>query len=374
MLQQGKAWGPGASRKFVLLNPGPVNVSDEVRTAMAGPDWCHREGEAFDLIDEVRARLLSCLGLDRSFSAVLLGGSGTAAVEAMITSFVPEGKKLVVVRNGVYGDRIAQMAAVHGISTLEISCAWFERPDLGAVERSLSDPDVGAIALVHHETTTGLLNDVAAVGALAHSRDVLFLVDTVSGMGGEELDLVRWHVDAAACAANKCLQGMPGASFVVARRALLEEGAAAPVRTVYLNLPLYHRKQETRDTLFTPPLQVIMALRQALTELCAETIAGRIARYRALALRFRSGFESMGLHLLVPALLRSNTITALQTPAGVTYDQIHDALKEAGFIIYAGQNSLRHRMFRVANMGNIAPDDVERCLRVFRYTLGHCDE
>jgi len=351
----------------VLLNPGPVNVTDTVKAAIAGPDWCHREPEAFDLVDDVRARLLGAFDLDRAaWTAVLVGGSGTAAVEAMVASCAPAGRKLLVVRNGVYGDRIAAMARVYGIATAEIEVGWFDRPDLAAIEAAIAaDPAIGALAIVHHETTTGLVNDVGAVGRLARARGVRVLVDTVSGLGGEALDLEA--VDVAACTANKCVQGLPGVCFVLCRRDVL--AAPQPPRSVYFDLANYARKQDARDTPFTPPLQALMALRQALIELQAETVAGRCRRYAARAAEFRAGFEAMGLTLSLPAAWRSNTITTVQMPAGMTYERLHDALKAAGFVIYAGQGDLRKTVFRVANMGEISALDVQRCLAVFRATF-----
>lgn len=357
---------PPAMNRLVLLNPGPVNVSDAVRAAMAGPDWCHREDEAYDLVDETRALLSQCFGLDRAWSPVLLGGSGTCAVEAMIASCVPQGKKALVVRNGVYGDRMAQMCRAHGVETVDVAAGWFDRPAPDALARSLT-PDVGALLLVHHETTTGLLNDVAAVGALARSRGVRVLLDSVSGLAGEALDFA--HADVVACTANKCVQGLPGVAFVLARRDVLEAEAKAPARSVYLHLPTYHARQESRDTPFTPPLQVIMAMRQALTELRDETVAGRVARYAGYGARFRAGFEAMGLTLSLPPALRSNTITTVKLPPGATYEVLHDALKREGFVIYAGQGDLRRQVFRVANMGNLATDDIDRCLSVLRGLL-----
>jgi 2-aminoethylphosphonate-pyruvate transaminase len=285
----------------------------------------------------------------------------------MISSCVPPQKRLLVVRNGVYGDRIAEMARAHGIGVADVETGWMERPDPAQVGRALAEgSDIGAVALVHHETTTGLLNDVAAIGQVARAHGARLLLDTVSGLGGEALDIVRAHVSALACTANKCMQGLPGASFVLARRSLLEEAASWPARSVYLHLPTYHARQEARDTPFTPPLQVLMALRQALHELLAETVAGRIARYRAYAARLRNGFDTLGLSLMVPAALRSNTITTVRLPPGHTYERLHDALKREGFVIYAGQGSLRAQAFRIANMGNLAESELDRCLEVLR--------
>lgn len=359
------------SPRVVLLNPGPVNVSDAVRAAMAGPDWCHREEEAYDLTDEVRALILRALQLDASsHSAVVLAGSGTAAVEAMISSCVPAGKKLLVVTNGVYGERMAAMARAHGIGAVTVGSGWFDVPQPADVDLALrQNPDVGAVALVHHETTTGLLNPVQAICEVARQHGVAVLLDTVSGLAGETLDLASWNVDAAACTANKCFQGMPGVAMVVGRTGLWQRLANAPARSVYLHLPTYHARQQARDTPFTPPLQVLMALRQALVELVEETVAARIERYRSYAQRFRAGFVELGLTLPVPEPLRSNTITLINLPAGVGYEKIHAGLKRDGYIIYAGQGELRKTMFRVANMGQLTPADIDGCLAALKRAL-----
>src|SRR5262245_26837406 len=158
-------------------------------------------------------------------------------VEAMIASGVSAAGRLLVVQNGVYGERIARMAAVHGIAHDILEAPWTERPSLDEVAERLDRTRYEAVALVYHETTTGLLNDLPGVAALCRQKGVRLLVDAVSALGGDPLDFDAWQPDAVACTANKCVQGLPGLSFAIVRRPLMDAMQSFPERTLYLHLP-----------------------------------------------------------------------------------------------------------------------------------------
>ncbi|MCS6924319.1 MAG: 2-aminoethylphosphonate aminotransferase [Candidatus Binatia bacterium] len=357
-------------RQYILLNPGPVNVSPRVRDALLRGDVCHREEEFSDLVAAIRSKLLRAFA-PRGYTAVPLSGSGTLAVEAMVSSALPAGTKLLVINNGVYGERILRMAEAHRIPTVELRYGWTERPDLTQIEQVCAhDPTVGAIALVHHETTTGLLNPVAQVGVLAQRMGKMLLVDAVSALGGEELDLERDGIDVCACTANKCVQGLPGVAFVLVREKVMQKMRDYPRRSFSLHLPLHWEAQERRSVPFTPAVQAWYALDAALDELLEETVAGRIQRYRAAAQLLRHGFSQLGLQPLLPAAYQSNSLTSLFLPAGMTYRALHDALKERGFVIYEGQGELQSGIFRVANMGHLTLDDFRRFLESLGEVLG----
>jgi 2-aminoethylphosphonate-pyruvate transaminase len=348
---------------MILLNPGPVNVSPRVRAALGRGDLCHREGEFSDLLDSVRESLVAAFAPGGGWSAVPLTGSGTLALEAAVSSAVTPGRKLLVVVNGVYGDRILEMARVHGIATAELREGWTQIPRLALLEEMLErDPAIEVVAVVHHETTTGLLNPVAAIGELVRRSGRTLLVDAISGLAGDELDLDSWGVGICVGVANKCVQGVPGVGFVLVRAAEMERMAALPPRSVYMHLPRHHAAHERRTVPFTPAVQVLYALDEALRELREETVQGRIARYRRAARQLRSGFAEMGLRCLLPPELRSSSITALALPAGASYARLHDRLKADGFVIYEGQGRLASEAFRVANMGALVPGDFERFL------------
>ena len=354
----------------ILLNPGPVNVSPRVQQALLRGDLCHREAEFSDLLAAIRTKLLSAFA-PQDYTSVILGGSGTSAVEAMVSSALPQGKKLLVINNGVYGERMLRMATAHRIPSVELRYDWTEPPDLGQIEARLeADPSIGGVALVHHETTTGLLNPVSAIGALTRRMGRVFLLDAVSALAGEDLDLVRDQVDICACTANKCVQGLPGVAFVLVRTALMRAMQDHPASSLSLHLPVHWQAQEHNSVAFTPPVQACYALDAALDELLEETVAARVERYRAAALLLRTGFNRLGLRFVLPPELRVNSLTALFLPEGMDYHDLHDRLKQRGFVIYEGQGRLQTGIFRVANMGHLSLDDFRRFLHSLEEVLG----
>lgn len=355
--------------RTILLNPGPVNISERVRRALLREDICHREPEFTRLQASIRSRLLQAFA-PSGFTAVLVTGSGTAALEAAVSSSVEEGRRLLVVANGVYGERIAGMGRAHGIRVVESKTAWTEPPDLADVERCLrADPGIQVVAAVHHETTTGLLNPIPAIGRLARAAGASFLVDSISGLGGEALDLDAAGADICVGTANKCIQGVPGIAFTLVRSTEMRRLAAIPPRTVYLSLPTNWTAQEKGEPLFTPAVQVGYALDEALHELLDEGVASRIKRYAGAAALLRKGFEELRLRFLLPPELRSNTITSLLLP-DVAYAALHEPLRARGFVIYAGQGALAARIFRIANMGDVSEAEYREFLEALRDALG----
>jgi len=349
-------------KRTVLLNPGPVNVTERVRQALLKPDLCHREREFSDPMQSIRSKLVRAFGIQNDYDAVLTTGSGTAALEMAVCSCLSEGKTLLVIRNGVYGERIATMAEAYGFNIQCLDTPWGEPPVLDDVEQALKqNSDIEVVALVHHETTTGLLNPVHEIGELAQKYKKRFLVDSISGLAGDDLDFDRAGVDLCVGTANKCLQGFPGVSFVMVRKTEL----ARLEKNLYKN----HQAQEKGDSLFTPAVQIHYALDVALDELLQETVSGRIQRYGQAATMLRNGFQEMGLECIVPEGRRSNTLTALKLPEGVTYNGLHDRLKEKGFVIYAGQKKLSESIFRIANMGDITTEEFQRLLDTLKNCL-----
>jgi 2-aminoethylphosphonate-pyruvate transaminase len=357
----------------VLLTPGPVNVSPRVRDALLRGDLCHREPEFRALLASVRGRLAAAFAPRGTHAAVVITGSGTAALEAAVTSSVGPAGKLLVVRNGVYGDRIAAMAGAARIPVVEVTAPWTEPPSIEGIAAALArDPTIETVALVHHETTTGLRNPVAAVGRAVRAAGRFFLVDSISGLAGDEIDLDADGVDLCVGTANKCIQGLPGLSFVLVREAVIARLAAHPPRSVYFHLPAAHAAQAAGQVQFTAAVQIAYALDEALAELLEEGVANRVARYRDAALHLRAAFAALGLECVLPAALRANPLTALWLPDGITYVDLHDRLKTRGFVIYAGQGRLEREIFRVANMGHLARADFDRFLAALGDVLAAC--
>lgn len=346
-------------KQYVLLNPGPACTTPTVRRALLTPDLCHREPEFFQVMRQVREQLVELAGGADEWSAVIFSGSGTAAVEAVIASALPPGRRLLVIDNGVYGDRMRQMAAAHGLPHRMLHYGWTEAPRAEDVERMFrEDPELSHLAVVHHETTTGILNPVEGLAEACRRHGRSLIVDAMSSFGGEPLDVRALGIDYLVSSSNKCLQGMPGLSFVIARRAGLEALASVPARSVYLNLHQQWQAEEADNTPFTPAIQVVFALRQALEELRAEGLENRFRRYRECARVLREGAEALGLQMIVPPEHRSKTLTTFALPEGVRYEALHDAMKRRGYVIYAGQADLKNWAFRIANLGTLTPEDM----------------
>jgi 2-aminoethylphosphonate-pyruvate transaminase len=328
---------------------------------MLRAELCHREPEFAALQDGLRRKLVEVYGLDPAiWAAVLLTGTGTAAVEAMLTSMVPTGGRVLIIENGVYGERMALIARAHGIDHERVTLGWGEAIDLSAVEQAMRRTTFSQIAVVHHETTTGRLNGIGPLGELAAAHGARLLLDGVSSFGAEALEFDGWQLDACAATAGKCLHGVPGTSFVLARRAALD---VAPQRSVYLDLLNYLAQQDARTTPFTQSVQTFYALDEALDEFSEaggwrsrqELFQRRMARIRETVLR-------LGAKALVPSAECSCVLHGFELPTGCDYGMLHDALKQAGFIIYAGQGASSGRVFRISAMGDIGEDDLERLL------------
>jgi 2-aminoethylphosphonate-pyruvate transaminase len=356
----------------ILLNPGPVNVSERVRQALMRPDICHRESEFTDLLQGIREKLIRAFAPNYSseYVALVMTGSGTAAVEAAITSCVAPGRRLMVIKNGVYSQRISQMAAAHKIQAAELAGEWDQRFTVEPVTVALrQNAAIQAIAVVQHETSTGMVNPVKDIAAVAKKVGRYLLVDGVSSLAGEEIDFNAYNIGLIAGSSGKCIQGFPGVGFVIVRRDLMEQMVNYERRSVYLHLPAYYKEQEEGSIPFTPAVQLYYAFDEALNELLEEGVANRIARYRKAARTIRNYMRAMRMRFYLREPLWSSTLTAFKLPEGVYYDHLHDLLRERGYVIYAGQAQLAESLFRVANMGALTDAQIDGFLKAFEAVL-----
>jgi 2-aminoethylphosphonate-pyruvate transaminase len=341
-----------------------------VREALVTPDLCHREPEFFDVMRECRTRLVQVLGAGDTCAAVVFTGSGTAAVEAALSSVVPRDRRVLIVSNGVYGDRLVRMATAHGIGHEVLTYDFVTPVSPTDVERVLrAHADISHVALVHHETTTGLLNPVAEVAHVAARAGRSLIVDAMSSLFGEPLDVTADGIDFVVASANKCLQGIPGVAFVLVRRTAIDALRGRAPRSVYLDLYAHYASQEQDNTPFTPGVQLLHAMREALVELEEETVKARIERYAENAAVLRTGMARLGFTILVPAGARSNILTTFRLLPGLGYEALHDGMKRRGYIIYAGQGDIRTYAFRVSNMGTLTPRDMQDVVSAFAECL-----
>jgi 2-aminoethylphosphonate-pyruvate transaminase len=247
---------------------------------------------------------------------------------------------------------------------------WTEAIDCVGVEAALdADPAIAYVASVHHETTTGRLNDIAALGALCRRRGIGLLLDAVSSFAAEEVRFDEWNLIAAAAGANKCLHGVPGVAFVLARRDALRD-CSEHADSLYLDLGLLFREQQAGWSPFTQAVQSFFALHEALCELEESGgQPGRRVRYEQLSALLRRELPAAGAPLLLPEQAYASMLTAFRLPSFLDYAGLHDELKRRGFTIYAGQGHLAPQIFRIATMGAISDPDLERLVDICRTVL-----
>ena len=346
----------------LLFTPGPLTTSVAVKAAMqqdAG-SW-HYEFNARVKWIRDRLLLLAEVSAADGWEAVLLQGSGTYGVEAVFATCVPPAGKVCVLTNGAYGDRMVRMLEHLHIAHVVLRHPEAECPDLAALEATLAnDPAITHVAVVHCETTTGLLNPVAEIGRLVKRHCCLLVVDAMSSFGAIPLDLESAGVDFLISSANKCLEGVPGFCFVLARRdALLAHEAHA--RSLSLNLADQLRGFDRNGQFrYTPPTHVLLAFEQALKELEREGgVAARGERYLRNHRLLVAGMQRLGFKPFLPPAVQSFIITAFHCPADerFAFPEFYRRLSELGFIIYPGKIS-RADTFRIANIGQLYETDI----------------
>lgn len=360
-------------KRNVLLNPGPITTTDTVKQALVVPDICPREREFKAVMARVRRRLVDVVRGGDEYAAVIFAGSGTAAVEACISSVVPRGKAVLIVDNGGYGQRMLEIAQVYQLEVVPYSIPWGDSPDLEAIESLLSQHQgrVSHLAIVHHETTTGMLNPIAACASLAHQYGAEIIVDGMSSYAGVPINIRELELDYFAASSSKCIQGMANLSFVICQRKSLQKCAQVQPRSYYLDLYAQHCFFEAEACVrFTAPVQLFYALDQALKEYFEETEQGRYQRYVESYNELVNGIQQLGFRFLLPADQHSRLATTVIEPThpAYCYDHMHDYLYERGFTIYPDKGAAEGA-FRLANIGEINREDIRAFLNVLRQYL-----
>jgi len=360
----------------VLLTPGPVTTTDTVKSAQVVPDICPREREFGALLGSVSRDLTKIARGGADYVTVLLTASGTAAVEAAISSVVPPGKSMLVINNGAYAERMVKIARALGIDCPEVVYEWDKEIRIADVEKQLSSRrEIACVAMVHHETSTGRLNPVKEIGAITGKYNKTFIVDAISSFGGIPVDMRECSIDFMISAANKCLQGMPGFSFVICNKDELLKTKDYPERSFYLNLyrnyEYFSRKHQTP---FTPAVQAVYALRQALDELLKEGLENRHKRYLKNWETLARGMKRLGFRTALDDELQSRLLTAFAEPDAPQYDfnTMHDLLKKQGFTIYPGMVGAK-KTFRLGNIGAIDYRDIEAFLSALKKVMRRMD-
>jgi len=352
---------------YLLLTPGPLSTSKSVRNALLR-DWCTWDADYNEeIVQNIRRRLIALASKkSEDYTVVLMQGSGSFSVEATLGTAVPQNGKLLIITNGAYGDRIAQMAKVLKLEHIVYSCPETEAPEPEVLLKFLSEnPELTHVALVHCETTTGMLNPLPELARIIKEHGKVFILDAMSSFGGMPLDMADYDIDFLVSSSNKCIQGVPGFAFVLAKK---EELLKCKGNARSLCLDLYDQWKEMDKSgkwRYTSPTHIVRAFYQALDELEAEGgIEARYKRYSENQRLLVAGMNSLGFKALLPEDLQSPIITSFLYPrANFDFGVFYKAVKQRGFVLYPGKIS-QADTFRIGNIGEVYPKDINRLLEV----------
>ncbi len=355
-----------------LFTPGPLTTSQSVKQAMLR-DLGSRDFEFMQLVQTIRCQLLE-VGqvVDQGYETIIMQGSGTFGIEAVLSSVTPPNGKWLIIINGAYGRRIDHIANVLKIETLPLICDEDCKPNLQAIESALStDKAITHVAVVHCETTTGIINPIKEIGVMVKKFNKSYFVDAMSSFGAVPLNLAACEIDYLVSSANKCIEGVPGFSFVIARREALlaTEGYT---RTVSLDLLAQLKGLESNGQFrFTPPTHTLLAFAQALQELYQEGgVAGRGGRYKHNYETLIKGMRQLGFEEYLKPEDQGYIITSFHYPTHPKFDfnEFYERLNNRGFVIYPGKVS-NADCFRIGNIGQIFEADVRGLLAAIQETL-----
>jgi len=357
---------------YLLLTPGPLSTTKTVKSVMLR-DWCTWDDDYNSIVQDIRKQLVRLATPESGYTSVLMQGSGTFGVESVISTVLPEKGKLLALANGEYGQRIAQIAGRHKVDCALLDSGELHQPDTHKlVEMLEADPAITHVAVVHCETTTGMLNPIEAIGKLVKSFRKVYIVDAMSSFGGIPMDVDRLGADFLVSSANKCIQGVPGFSFIVAAE---EELLKTRGRARTLSLDLYDQwevmEKHSGKWRYTSPTHVVRAFAQALKELHEEGgVEKRHARYLQNQRLLVRGMRELGFRCLLPDQVQSPIITSFISPSQKAYDfkEFYGELKRKGFVIYPGKVTSADT-FRIGNIGDVFPKDMARLLKAVQESL-----
>ena len=360
-------------KRNVLLNPGPSTTTDSVKMAQIVPDICPREKEFGALMKGLREDLVKIVHGDlNEYTSVLFCGSGTINIDVCINSLVPKGKKVLVVNNGAYSTRAVEVCQYYGLDYIDLKFPVDERPDLTVVEETLKkNPEIALVHTTHNETGTGILNPIREIGSLAHKYGAIFTVDTTSTYAMRPINVHEDNIDFCMASAQKGLMAFTGLSFVVGKKALIEESKNYPKRSYYCNLYMqYDFFGRTGEMHFTPPVQTIYATIQALREYWAEGEDAKWARHTRVFNAINTGLDELGFRQVIKPEWRAGLVASAIYPddPNWSFEKVHDYCYEHGFTIYPGKISTTNT-FRLCALGAIDEQDIKDFFVVFKAAL-----
>ena len=354
-------------KNYKLLTPGPLTTTDSVKKEMLF-DHCTWDDDYKSITQDIRKKLLELAHVSEDeYTVVLMQGSGTFGVEAVLSSVIANDDKLLIVANGAYGERMADIAAHAGICHVVYNEVYYKVPDAQKIADILdNDPSITHVSMVHSETTSGILNDIEAVAKAVKARNRTMIVDAMSSFGGVDIPVGEWGIDFIISSANKCIQGVPGFSFVIADR---EKLIASKGKARSLSLDLYDQWETMNKDgkwRFTSPTHVVLAFSQALKEMEEEGgIPARSRRYTENNRLLIEKMAELGIHPYIEAEHQGPIITTFCYPENHTFSftEMYTYIKDRGYAIYPGKVT-EADTFRIGNIGEIYRDDILKLMEI----------
>ena len=356
----------------LLFTPGPLTTSQSVKEA-ALVDLGSRDNSFIAIVAGIRNELLKLAHANTpEYEAVIMQGSGTFGIESVISSAIPANGMLLNIINGAYGRRISQMARVHSIPLIEIINDENQLPDPGEIESALmKNPQITHISVIHGETTTGLINPIEKIGEIAKKYNIPLIVDAMSTFGAYDTDIKKLNISYLVSSSNKCIEGIPGFSFILARRSELEK-CRNQARSLSLDIyDQWNGLNSNGQFRFTPPVQSLIAFSQALKELDNEGgVIARAGRYEENNNILIKEMTELGFELYLPANVRGYIITSFIYPAhkNFSFEKFYSELNERGCVIYPGKLS-KTDCFRIGNIGHLYPSDIKKLTSAVKEVL-----
>lgn len=357
-------------KKQYLFCPGPVHVASNIKRA-AQQDICHREVEFSKLYKELIANILTLFEIRKkdAYHAVVITGSSTAANETILSS-IGNHHKVLVLTNGEFGDRLYAISKLYNPYTYTVNAGWLNRMNLKQVEQAVKRYKIDVVACVHHETSTGMINPIKEIGAIAKNYNARFFVDAVSSLGADAIDIEGSSITFCTASSGKAICSYPGTSIILGKKEAFEDLKDLPQRTMYLHLYRhYYYATNYYQTPNTPNVSGFFALNQAIKNIVREGIRSHRRKVKQYATYIRKNLTKIGLDFCIPEVCMSNVLTTIYTPSYMPVSQLQSNLRKKKVIVYGGKGPLQDNSFQIANIGEITMGDIDYMLESLREVL-----
>ncbi len=358
------------NRKQYLFCPGPVHVAENVKIA-SQEDMCHREQEFSDLMKSLNQEILELFEIKNkdSYYPIIITGSSTSANESILSTIV-DGKAILILSNGEFGDRLNNISKIHNPNTHVLEFGWANKIVPEKVEEYVKEHGIQIIAMTHHETSTGMINPIKEIGQIAKKYNALFFVDAVSSIGADLIDIEGSNVSFCTTSSGKALASFPGSSIVLGKVECFEALKNAKQRTMYLHLYKFYRfSRDLLQTPNTPNVSGFLALNQAIKNINTEGIRNRIAKIKNHAVVMRQALKKLGLEFLINEEDMSNVLTTVKIPKGMSPIEIQKQLRDRKIIIYNGKGPFKDSAIQISNIGDIDAEDIQIAINAFKEIL-----